>query len=106
MKTKLTILAVLLLILAGCGDFEFLPDPNTQTFHVGGFISSTRNSADNNFTTRTDRGIFETYTSLRVAVKTPVVLEKRFDPQTNLLLGQMLSSQGQSTLIKTVISLM
>lgn len=114
MKTRLTILAVLLLTLAGCGDFEWLPEDGkkpanhqqvqtaVETSDAGRFVSSKRDQ-DNLFTTKTDKLIFQTYTSLRVAQDTPVTLEKHRDTVSKQLVGQFLTAAGQSTLVKTLI---
>ena len=108
---SIVILTALAATLSGCGDIEWFPEPQpvkenrTERTPVGGFIASHRPAGARTFTTVTAKGIFLTYTSLRVPVDTPVTLEKTFDGVTDLLLGQQLKSLSQATLVQTVVSL-
>lgn len=96
--------------LSGCGDFEWFPERQpvanrTETTDVGPFIASHRLAGSRTFTTVTGWGVFATYTSLRVPVDSPVVLEKTYDSVTKLLLGQQLKSYDQAVLVQAVLSL-
>jgi hypothetical protein len=104
-------------VLNGCGDFEWFPANNGQTTgqqsppeiiertEAGGFIDSSRGVDTPRWVTRTERGVFATYTSLSVPVQTPVVLEKHFDATTGLPLGKLLQSNGKTVLVDSIISL-
>jgi uncharacterized protein YceK len=106
---RLLIVMSALMTLAGCGSVEWLPDTTTplrETTAVGEFVNSTRSSGSRRFLTTTTKGIFSTYTSLRVPVATPVTLERFHDPVTAKLVGQDLRAADLIVLVDSVMSLL
>ena len=91
------------LILAGCGDIEWLPDGPNKRIDAGGFVSSRRQGPGEKFITVTQRGAFHTYTSLQLPAGTPVVLERSF--AKGAIATQILLALDQALLVADVIVL-
>lgn len=103
MRAMKLILYLALSFLAGCGDFEWLPDNSKQSVALGPFISSERGADAKAFTTIAQRGVFHTYTSLRVPVGTPVTLKRTLTPDGKVT-GQMLIALDQAVLVQDVVT--
>jgi PBP1b-binding outer membrane lipoprotein LpoB len=109
MKRVLAALA-LATVLTGCGAKWFPDSSDSQADNVvkqdvGGFISSLRAPGDSLFTTTTAKGVFSTYTSLKVPAATPVTLECIYDGQSGPMVDKLLSSDGYFLQVDQIVSL-
>lgn len=110
MKKTLLLVAML---LGGCGDIEWFPEPaSTETetpatiksVQVGNLITSVRVKSGD-YTVTTTKGVFSTYTSLAAPYQTPVTMEQYTDPVTGLQIGKVLRALQQTILIRDVLAL-
>ncbi len=113
MKLKTLVVCIAVGLVTGCGA-EWFPEggvpassgassTSVESSDAGTFVSADRNT-DKTYITQTTRGKFLTYSTLAVAVATPVAMEKHYDSKTKLLLGELLRASEKTVLIKQVLS--
>lgn len=109
------IVLLVALLLGGCGA-DWFPEAqsapgsstalaNISSSDVGTSVTSIR-MGPRDYTVTTTKGVFSTYTSLGVPVRSAVALETYTDQVTGLLIGRMLRAAGQTILIKSIIALL